>query len=51
MAMFSKELDSGQINVHEMQTVWFEYHCGHAYFRKGELRKALKQFNYIAYHT
>ena len=28
MALFSRELDSGLINVHEMQTVWFEHHCG-----------------------
>ena len=48
MAMFSRETDSGKLNVHEMQTMWFEYHCGSAHYRKGELRQALKQFHFIA---
>jgi len=50
MGMFSRETDSGKLNVHEMQTMWFEHHCGNAHYRKGELREALKQFNFIAVH-
>ena len=47
MALFSRETESGQINVHEMQTLWFEHQCGLAHYRQGELRQALKQFRYI----
>lgn len=25
MSLFSKELESGMLNVHEMQTLWFEF--------------------------
>jgi len=42
MGLFSKEQDSGKLAVHEMQTLWFEYHCGSAHYRKGEFRQALK---------
>ena len=38
MGMFSREMENGKLNVHEMQTMWFEYHCGLAHYRKGELR-------------
>lgn len=50
MALFSKETDSGMLNVHEMQTMWFEYNCGLAHYRKGEYRQALKMFGYIQTH-
>jgi len=50
MGMFSRETDNGKINVHEMQTMWFEHQCGLAYFRRGELREALKQFHFIELH-
>ena len=50
MALFSKELDSGQLNVHEMQTLWFEFQCGSAHYRLGEYRQALKQFGYVEKH-
>ena len=50
MAMFSKETDNGKLNVHEMQTMWFEEKCGWANSRRGELREALKQFKFIEKH-
>ena len=36
-----------QINVPKIQPMWFEYQYGYAYFRWGELREALKQFNFL----
>ena len=50
MAQFSREDENGKINVHEMQTMWFEYQAGLAHYRKGELRQALKQFHFIEIH-
>lgn len=44
MALFSKESHDGMLNVHEMQTFWFEHHCGRAHYRKQDWRQALKQF-------
>ena len=43
MALFSRDQDSEKLNVHEMATLWYEVHCGMAYFRQGDLRSALKQ--------
>lgn len=50
MRMFSREDDNGVINVHEMQTMWYEIHCGKANYRKGDLRNSLKQFSYLEKH-
>ena len=50
MALFSKEQDEGRINVHEMQTMWYENHAGLAFYRKGEYRLALKNYSYIEKH-
>ena len=47
MALFSKEIDGGNLNVHEMQTQWFEIHCGRAYYRLADNRQSLKQFNFM----
>jgi peptide alpha-N-acetyltransferase len=38
MGLFSKEDEDGNLNVHEMQTMWFEHHCGLAHLRQGNLR-------------
>jgi len=47
MSLFSKEIDGGNLNVHEMQTQWFEIHCGRAYYRLADHRQSLKQFNFM----
>jgi N-alpha-acetyltransferase 15/16, NatA auxiliary subunit len=51
MALFSKESgeDKG-LNVHEMQCMWYEVECGLSHLRQGQLRMALKNFNYIEKH-
>jgi len=49
MALFSKETD-GSLNVHDMQCMWYETECAAAYLRQGDLRLALKNFNYIEKH-
>lgn len=39
MSMFSYEVWKGlDLNVHEMQTMWFEYHCSNAYYRLKDYR-------------
>jgi len=38
MGHFSKEDENGNLNVHEMQTMWFENHCGAAHYRLGNMR-------------
>lgn len=50
MGLFSKEDEDGNLNVHEMQTMWFEHHCGLAHLRQGNLRQALHQFWHIQRH-
>lgn len=50
MSLFSKEDENGRLNVHEMQTMWYEIHCGLAHYRLGEMRQALKNFQYIEKH-
>ena len=43
MCLFSHEALKGEgLNVHEMQTMWFEYECAQAYYRRGDYRLALK---------
>jgi peptide alpha-N-acetyltransferase len=50
MVPFSREDENGKLNVHEMQTMWFEIHCGCAHYRLGNYRLALKMFGYIEQH-
>lgn len=50
MALFSRDQDCAKLNVHEMQTLWYEYHCGRAYMRLGDLRNALKQLQFLEKH-
>mmetsp|Transcript_17960 Transcript_17960/g.30556 ORF Transcript_17960/g.30556 Transcript_17960/m.30556 type:complete len:460 (-) Transcript_17960:35-1414(-) len=50
MALFSKEDDNGMLNVHMMQTMWYEFHGGMAHYRLGNYRKALKFFSFIDHH-
>lgn len=48
MALFSKEGED--LNVHDMQCMWYETECGASYFRQGNYRLALKNYNYIEKH-
>ncbi len=48
MALFSKEGD--ELNVHEMQCMWYEVEVGYSYLRQGNYRMALKNFNYVERH-
>lgn len=51
MAMFSYEVWKGQdLNIHEMQTMWFEYHASNAFYNKKEYRLSLKQIGWIEKH-
>ena len=50
MALFSKDQDTHKLNVHEMQTMWYENHAGYAFLAKNKYREALKQFSYIPLH-
>jgi len=47
MALFSKEIDGVGLNVHEMNTQWFEIHCANAHYRLGDHRQSLKQFSFM----
>ena len=38
MAIFSRNHATGMLNVHDKQTMWFEYELGQAHLEKGELR-------------
>ena len=48
MSLFSKE--GNELNVHEMQCMWYENEVGNSYLRQGNYRMALKNFNYIEKH-
>ena len=38
MSLFSKEDENGILNVHEMQTMWYETYCGEAHYRLKDWR-------------
>jgi len=48
MLIFSRE--EGVLNVHEMQVMWYEYETGNAYYRLGNLLKAIEQYKYVDSH-
>jgi len=51
MALFSKEdANTGELNVHDMQCMWYENEFGNSFLRQGNFRLALKNFNYIEKH-
>ena len=48
MSLFSKEGE--ELNVHDMQCMWYESEVGFSHLRQNNLRAALKNFNYIERH-
>jgi peptide alpha-N-acetyltransferase len=48
MALFSKE--GNELNVHEMQCMWYEVEVGNSHLRQGNYRLALKNYNYVEKH-
>jgi len=48
MALFSKE--GQELNVHDMQCMWWETEVANHHMRKKEYRLAVKNFNYIERH-
>lgn len=49
MSVFSKE-KANELNVHDMQSMWFELELAEAYFRIGNLPKAVEEFKWIEKH-
>jgi tetratricopeptide (TPR) repeat protein len=50
IGLFAREDEKGELNVHQMQTMWYEDHQGRAYYRQGNYRLALKNFCWIKKH-
>jgi len=48
MALFSKE--GNELNVHDMQCLWYEIEVGQSYLRQGKYRLALKNFHFVEKH-
>lgn len=45
---FSK--DGDDLNIHDMQQMWYECQVGESYLRQNNLRLALKNFNFVKEH-
>lgn len=48
MALFSREGDD--LNIHEMQTMWYELEIGEAKLRAGDIQAAVEEFSRIEKH-
>ncbi|OMJ78993.1 hypothetical protein SteCoe_21075 [Stentor coeruleus] len=49
MSVFSKE-KANELNVHDMQSMWFELELAEAHFRLGNLAKSVEEFKWIEKH-
>eukprot|EP00826_Nyctotherus_ovalis_P053654 TRINITY_DN6998_c0_g1_i12.p1 TRINITY_DN6998_c0_g1~~TRINITY_DN6998_c0_g1_i12.p1 ORF type:complete len:248 (-),score=88.73 TRINITY_DN6998_c0_g1_i12:380-1123(-) len=49
MAHFAREIN-GELNVHEMQCMWYELELGLQYEREGKLAKSFAMYRYIEQH-
>ena len=49
MALFSKEVNN-ELNVHQMQCMWYELAFAQAYYKKGMLPNALQMYSYVHRH-
>lgn len=49
MAVFSKE-KANELNVHDMQSMWYELELGEAYYRTENFQKAAEEFKWIEKH-
>ncbi len=49
MALFAREINS-ELNVHEMQCMWYELELGAAYAKKKQLAKSYKMYKYVQQH-
>ena len=50
MLPFSRDGPTSNLNVHEMQCMWYEIEVGNSFIRKKNFRSALKNFNRIEKH-
>ena len=50
MGPFSRDTGDGELNCHDMQTMWYETEVAAAYKRMGDLRMSLKNYNFIERH-
>lgn len=49
IALFSKEREN-ELNIHEMQSMWYELELGESHFRQEQYEKTVEQLNYIEKH-
>jgi hypothetical protein len=50
MGLFSRDGTEKELNVHDMQCMWYETECAKSYLRTGNYRLALKNYNFIERH-
>lgn len=48
MMLFSRE--GTELNVHDMQCMWYEVAMGESFYRQGNYRLALKNYSYVEKH-
>lgn len=50
IGLFTKKDVDINVDLYTMQVIWFEYECGNAYFRLGNIAMALKKYHSIIDH-